>query len=149
MRKGVGRGSNERNFETKKQFGFLFLQIKLYLFCPKCYCLCYFLCRRSLHEEENVTIGPKKSLKKQSFSPLSGLGFAYRIGIEFTSGILVGLLMGYAIDTKFNTQPWGLVVMIILGASAGLLNIFRLLGMWGNPDRKEPPSPPHQEDKDG
>lgn len=68
---------------------------------------------------------------KKPFSPQSTLGFALRLGTELTSGILVGLLMGYAIDYVFVTQPWGLVVMVLLGAAAGMLNIFRLLGLWG------------------
>ncbi len=68
---------------------------------------------------------------KKKFSPDSSLGFAMRIGTEFTSGILVGLLMGYALDQVLNTKPWGLVVMVLLGAAAGILNIFRLLGLWG------------------
>ena len=85
---------------------------------------------------------------KEPLSPLSGLGAAYRIGIEFISRILVGLLLGYAIDHVLDTQPWGLVVMVLLGASAGLLNIFRLLGLWSPSSAKTPPSP-LDEEKDG
>ena len=89
-----------------------------------------------------------KQLQKPPFSPQSGLGFAYRIGIEFISGILVGLLLGYAIDHVLNTQPWGLVVMVLLGASAGLLNIFRILGLW-NLSSTRPPISPMDKKKDG
>lgn len=97
-----------------------------------------------------MTKGRQKIPQKQPFSPLSDLGFAYRVGLEFTSGILVGLVLGYAIDTVFNSQPWGLVVMVILGASAGLLNIFRMLGLWGpSTPKNSPMTPPSNEDKDG
>jgi ATP synthase protein I len=85
---------------------------------------------------------------KKKFSPESGLGFALRIGTEFTSGILVGLLMGYAIDQVLGTQPWGLVVMVLLGAAAGILNIFRLMGLWGPATNQKPPSS-GSENKDG
>lgn len=95
-----------------------------------------------------MTKNPHKPPQKQAFSPLSGVGFAYRVGIEFTSGILVGLLLGYAIDQVLGIQPWGLVVMVLLGASAGLLNIFRMLGLWGSPVAKTPPLPTREE-KDG
>jgi ATP synthase protein I len=91
---------------------------------------------------------PKNSSKqpqKPSFSPQSGLGFAYRVGIEFISGILVGLILGYAFDYMLGTQPWGLVIMVLLGASAGLMNIFRLLGLWPSPFSK----PPTNEEEDG
>lgn len=89
-----------------------------------------------------------KNPSKQPLSPLAGLGAAYRIGIEFISGILVGLLLGYAIDHMLDTQPWGLVVMVLLGASAGLLNIFRMLGLW-NPSSAKTSLPPLDEEKDG
>lgn len=91
---------------------------------------------------------PSKRLQRQPFSAQTGLGFAYRLGIEFMSGILVGLLLGYAIDRVWGTQPWGLVVMVLLGSLAGLFNIFRLLGLWGMPVAKTPPLPP-KEGKDG
>lgn len=94
---------------------------------------------------------PKNFSKQPQKSPSSlqsSLGVAYRIGIEFISGILVGLLLGYAIDHTLNTQPWALVVMVLLGASAGLLNIFRMLGLW-NPSSPPPLMPPTDKEKDG
>lgn len=89
-----------------------------------------------------------KQPQKPLFPSQSGLGFAYRIGIEFISGILVGLLLGYTIDHVLNTRPWGLVVMVLLGASAGLLNIFRILGLW-NLSSTRPSIPPMDKKKDG
>lgn len=89
-----------------------------------------------------------KSSRKTTFSPQSGLGFAYRIGIEFISGILVGLFLGYVLDHVLNTQPWGLVSMVVLGAGAGLLNIFRMLGIW-NPSSGKSSISPSNEEKDG
>ena len=93
-----------------------------------------------------------KHLQKSPFSPHASLEAAYRVGIEFISGILVGLLLGYTIDHVLDTQPWGLVIMVLLGASAGLLNIFRMLGMWPS-SAKMPPPPPVEtktnEKKDG
>jgi F0F1-type ATP synthase assembly protein I len=94
---------------------------------------------------------PKKlsrPIQRQPFSPKIGLGFAYRLGIEFMSGILVGLLLGYAVDRLWGTQPWGLVAMVLLGSAAGLLNIFRMLGLWGRSVAKTS-SLPLKEEKDG
>ena len=91
---------------------------------------------------------PPQPPPKRAFSPQSGMGFALRLGTEFTSGILVGLLMGYAIDRVCDTQPWGLVIMVLLGAAAGILTIFRMLGLWGNPATKIPPSPPGEKKDD-
>jgi F0F1-type ATP synthase assembly protein I len=74
------------------------------------------------------------------FSPDSGLGFALRIGTEIISGILVGLVLGYALDHVLDTQPWGLIVMVLLGAASGIMNIFRLLGFWKPPTPPKPPT---------
>ena len=98
--------------------------------------------------EKRGRIAPSQLPSKQPFSPQAGLGFAYRLGLEFISGILVGLLLGYAIDQVLGSQPWGLVVMVLFGSLAGLLNIFRMLGLWGMPAPKTPQLPP-KEDKNG
>lgn len=50
----------------------------------------------------------------------------YRIGVEFVSGIFVGVLLGYAVDSNFKTKPWGLIGFILLGAAAGFWNIYKL-----------------------
>ncbi|MBY0281140.1 MAG: AtpZ/AtpI family protein [Alphaproteobacteria bacterium] len=55
------------------------------------------------------------------------ISIAMRIGVEFIAGILVGTLIGRAIDIYFETYPWGLVIFIVLGIMAGSLNVYRLL----------------------
>ncbi|MBW8309499.1 MAG: AtpZ/AtpI family protein [Candidatus Paracaedibacteraceae bacterium] len=55
-------------------------------------------------------------------------GLALRAGTEFISGIIMGVIFGLAIDHFFPTKPFGLIIMILLGAAAGLRNIFRLVG---------------------
>jgi ATP synthase protein I len=53
---------------------------------------------------------------------------ALRAGTEFVSGIIVGVIFGLAMDHFFSTKPFGLIIMIVLGAAAGFRNIFRLVG---------------------
>ena len=68
--------------------------------------------------EEN---GSKKSKLDQK-----SIGLGWRLGLEFVSGVVVGLVLGYVVDQVFLTKPWGMVVFIILGAGAGFLNIYKL-----------------------
>jgi F0F1-type ATP synthase assembly protein I len=102
---------------------------------------------RSNQKDECMSKKPPQPLFKKPFFPQSGIGFAFRVGTEFTSGILVGLVIGYAVDQILGTQPWGIVVMVILGAAAGMLNIFRILGLWGPQDAKTLSS--QKKEKDG
>lgn len=55
----------------------------------------------------------------------SGLAYGMRIGLEFVSGTVVGLLIGYGVDRYFDTAPWFLLLFTILGFAAGLLNVYR------------------------
>ena len=55
------------------------------------------------------------------------VSIAMRVGVDFVAGILVGTLLGHAVDVYFQTYPWGLVIFIVLGIMAGTLNVYRLM----------------------
>ena len=54
-----------------------------------------------------------------------GLSIAFRLGTELTVAIMIGAVMGYALDRYFNSKPWFLAVGVILGGAAGCLNVYR------------------------
>jgi len=54
-----------------------------------------------------------------------GLGFAMRIGLELVSALIVGVLIGLALDYWLGTNPWCLVVFFVLGSIAGIFNVYR------------------------
>jgi ATP synthase protein I len=41
------------------------------------------------------------------------------------AAIIVGAGLGYIIDMFLPTRPWGLVVLMLLGFAAGVLNVVR------------------------
>lgn len=45
------------------------------------------------------------------------------LGAEIAAAMIVPLLIGYGIDKKFKTTPWG----IIIGALFGFLGIFSII----------------------
>lgn len=57
----------------------------------------------------------------------SAAGYAkgYRLIAEFVAGTLVGGLIGYGFDWLFGTLPLGLVIFLLLGFGAGILNMAR------------------------
>ena len=61
-----------------------------------------------------------------------GIGFAWRVGLELVSALIVGVGIGYMLDRWLGTKPWLLILFFILGSAAGLLNVFRVTsGMGG------------------
>jgi ATP synthase protein I len=61
----------------------------------------------------------------------AGLGQAVRIGTELLAALIVGGGLGWLADTYlFSTQPWGLVVGLVLGTAAGIRNAYRLAQRW-------------------
>lgn len=56
---------------------------------------------------------------------LSGLGWAFRIGVEMVSALAVGVGVGLALDWWLGTSPLFLLVFFVLGAGAAFVNVYR------------------------
>jgi ATP synthase protein I len=55
----------------------------------------------------------------------SNLGRAMRLGSEFIAAVLVGTGIGYVLDRWLGTGPWIMLVMLLVGFGAGILNVTR------------------------
>ena len=56
---------------------------------------------------------------------MSGMSRGFRLASEFAAAIIVGAGLGYLIDMVLPTRPWGMVVLLLLGFAAGVLNVVR------------------------
>jgi len=79
---------------------------------------------RRLHEAEELREDEAKRVDDSS-----NLAMALRLSSEFVAGVLVGGLIGWAIDHFAGTTPWGLIVFLLLGFGAGTLNAMRAAGL--------------------
>lgn len=52
-------------------------------------------------------------------------GIATRLVAELIAGLLVGVLLGWYLDQLFGTKPWLMIVFIIVGVAAGIVNVMR------------------------
>ena len=75
--------------------------------------------------------------RTRSKSDSKALGQALRYSAEFVSGVVAGGIVGWIIDRLAGTSPWGLIVCLILGFCAGMLNLLRAAGMVKAPRHDE------------
>ena len=55
----------------------------------------------------------------------SFMGNAFKLGSELVAAVLVGTIIGFILDTWFDTKPWLIIIFFFLGAAAGMLNVIR------------------------
>ena len=55
-----------------------------------------------------------------------GIGVGMRIAVELVAGVVVGTGLGLLLDRWLGTKPWLLIVGVILGSAAGILNVQRV-----------------------
>ena len=72
-------------------------------------------------------------------SGMAGMAYALRLSSEFIAGIVVGVALGWIIDQLAGTSPWGLIVFLLLGFGAGVLNVLRSAGLVAEHRIKPPP----------
>ena len=59
------------------------------------------------------------------------LGLAFRVSVEIVSAVAVGVAIGWLADEWFGTRPWLMLVFIVLGGAAGMLNVYRMASGFG------------------
>lgn len=62
-------------------------------------------------------------------SSVAGYGQALKLSSEFIAGVAVGAGLGWFIDRLAGTSPGGLIVFLLLGFVAGVLNVMRSAGL--------------------
>jgi ATP synthase protein I len=55
----------------------------------------------------------------------SGLGMAWRITVELVVSVMVGAGIGYALDSWLGSAPWLMMLFLLLGGAAGVMNAYR------------------------
>ena len=55
------------------------------------------------------------------------LGLGMRFGIELVVAVGVGFGIGWLVDRGLGTRPWGMVVFLIVGMAAGIMNAWRAM----------------------
>lgn len=66
----------------------------------------------------------------------SAIARGFRLSTELVAGVIVGAIIGWLLDRWLGISPWGLIVFLLLGFAAGVLNVMRAAGI--APERQLP-----------
>ena len=59
----------------------------------------------------------------------SAVARGFRLSTELVAGVLGGAGVGWLLDRWFGTSPLGMIVFLLLGFAAGVLNVVRAAGV--------------------
>ncbi|MGV8936183.1 MAG: AtpZ/AtpI family protein [Allorhizobium sp.] len=92
--------------------------------------------RKRLSAELAGTHGVERddvATEKRAEANRKGYAQAMKLSSEFISAIVVGAILGYLFDRFVGTTPWGMIVLLLLGFCAGVLNVLRSAGKVSSP----------------
>ena len=67
----------------------------------------------------------KKELDNDNEKRGSFMGNAFKLGTELVAAVAVGTIIGFILDSWFDTKPWLIIIFFFLGAAAGMLNVIK------------------------
>ena len=76
---------------------------------------------------------PSKDASENRAATASGYAKGFRLSSELVAGVIVGAGLGWLTDRWFGISPWGLIVFVLLGFAAGVLNVMRSAGVVASP----------------
>ena len=57
------------------------------------------------------------------------MALGFRLSSELVAGVVVGAAIGWGVDRWLSTSPFGLIVFLLLGFTAGVVNVVRSAGV--------------------
>ena len=99
--------------------------------------------------ERDIATGRTRNEKSTN----NGLGFAMRIGVELVAALVIGVGFGLLLDNWLETKPWFMLTFFLLGAAAGMFNVYRVVrnqgGAVGYRQQETPESDMSKTDRNG
>ena len=67
----------------------------------------------------------RKQVQSDSEKRGSFMGSAFKLGTELVAAVAVGTIIGFILDSWFDTKPCLIIIFFFLGAASGMLNVIR------------------------
>jgi ATP synthase protein I len=84
-------------------------------------------------ELERASKASSSSPVASSSADRTAMARGLRLSSELVAGVLVGAGIGWLIDRWLGISPFGLVVFMLLGFVAGIVNVMRAAGLASGP----------------
>lgn len=98
-------------------------------------------------DEARARISPEPAVDPRVRGQAMGQGL--RIAVDLVVGVAFGGFVGWWLDQYLGTRPWLMVVMLILGFAAGMMNVIRTARrMQAQAEASQRSAPSVRDDKD-
>jgi ATP synthase protein I len=85
---------------------------------------------KRLGDRLNTVNRPSENgLVSRPAADMSAFARGFRLSTELVAGVVLGALIGWLLDRWLGISPWGLIVFLLLGFAAGVLNVMRAAGV--------------------
>jgi ATP synthase protein I len=85
-----------------------------------------------VRDSRNIRTDQSEAGSGDGSARASAMALGFRLSSELVAGVLVGALMGWGFDRLLSTSPFGLIVFVLLGFTAGVVNVIRSAGVAPN-----------------
>src|SRR4051794_11930358 len=76
-----------------------------------------------------IGTGQSGSEQDAAQAKASAMAMGLRLSSELVAGVLAGAALGWGFDRLLSTSPLGLIVFLLLGFAAGVINVMRAAGV--------------------
>jgi ATP synthase protein I len=82
-----------------------------------------------IRDNRKIQTGQSGNEQDGAQAKASAMAMGFRLSSELVAGVLVGAALGWGFDRLLSTSPWGLIVFLLLGFTAGVINVMRAAGV--------------------
>jgi ATP synthase protein I len=82
----------------------------------------------TIRDSRKVRTGQPGDGSGDGAAKASAMALGFRLSSELIAGVVVGALLGWGFDRLLSTSPFGLIVFVLLGFVAGVVNVVRSAG---------------------
>ena len=82
-----------------------------------------------IRDSRKIETDPSGNEQETAQAKASAMAMGFRLSSELVAGVLAGAALGWGFDRLLSTSPWGLIVFLLLGFTAGVINVMRAAGV--------------------